>query len=105
MNFQDFWPYFPARYAHTMTSVGSELIACGGKASRQHSHRLSSVETYNIDADQWTFLAPMRLDCAHMKATGKGKEGRLLFQYKDHLSRYGDSYYQPLTCGDRVISV
>ena len=62
-----------------MTLVGTELIASGGKASREHSHCLSSVEAYNIDADQWTFLAPMRLGSAHMTATGEGKQGRILF--------------------------
>ena len=76
-----------------MTLVDSELIACGGKASREHSRCLSSVEAYDIDADQWTFLAPMRLGCAHLMAKGEWKQGRFLFQYKDHVSRYGDSYY------------
>ena len=88
-----FLPYFPARYTHTMTLMGTELIVSGGKASWGTSRCLSSVEAYTIDADQWAFLAPMRLCCAHKTATGKGKEGRLLFQYKDHLSRYGDSCY------------
>ena len=50
--FKPFWPYFPACYAHTLTLMGSELIACGGKASREHSRCLSSVEAYNMDAGQ-----------------------------------------------------
>ena len=88
-----------------MILVGSELIAYGGKASREHSRCLSSVETYDIDADPWTFLAPMRLCCAHMMATGEGKQGRVLFQYKDHLSRNGDSYYQDLTISHQTIAM
>ena len=86
--FKTFWPliFQLATLTPWMALMGwwdSELIACGGKASREHSRCLSSVEANNVDAEKWTFLAPWGCAVrAHLTATGKRKQGRGLFQYK-----------------------
>ena len=54
-----------------MSLLNNEMIVCGGKPTRAESRCLSSVEIYNPETDQWTSVAPMRMDCAHMTATGK----------------------------------
>ena len=86
--FKTFWPliFQLATLTPWMALMGwwdSELIACWGKASREHSRCLSSVEANNVDAEKWTFLAPWGCAVrAHLMATGKRKQGRGLFQYK-----------------------
>jgi hypothetical protein len=63
---------FSARAGHTLTALGDKLIACGGWVNcSQGERQLSSVEAYDPAQNKWTYLSPMRNDCASHAATGK----------------------------------
>ncbi len=59
-----------------MTTVGNQLIVCGGAgripidgpAAPRH---LSSVESFCLETEQWTYLAPMRFEACSPTALSK----------------------------------
>jgi hypothetical protein len=53
-----------------MTELGNQFIVCGGHTIQDHARCLASVEAYDHEVKQWTFITPMRVDCASMSAVG-----------------------------------
>ncbi len=64
-----------ARHGHTMSRVGHQLIVCGGAGrvpidGPSAPRYLSSVESFCLETEQWTYLSPMRFEAYSPTATG-----------------------------------
>ena len=67
---------YSARHCHTMSCLGHQLIVCGGAGrvpidGPSVPRHLSSVESYCLETEQWTYLTPMRFEACSPTATGK----------------------------------
>ena len=58
------------RAEHVMELLGDQLIVCGGHTLLDSPRCLNSVEVYSLELEQWTYITPMRKDCACMGAAG-----------------------------------
>ena len=54
-----------------MVRLDDQLIVCGGHTLLDSSRCLNSVEVFNLELQQWSYITPMRKDCAAMQAVGK----------------------------------
>lgn len=88
---------FSARACHTMSCLGNQLIVCGGAGrvpidGPSAPRHLSSVESYCLETEQWTYLSPMRFEACSPTAVGKFTETCQYYRHdaiKDILPRYG----------------
>ena len=68
-----------------MSCLGHQLIVCGGAGrvpidGPSAPRHLSSVESYCLETEQWTYLTPMRFEACSPTAAGK--------QYIYHATRF-----------------
>ena len=59
-----------------MSCLEHQLIVCGGAGrvpidGPSAPRHLSSVESYCLETEQWTYLTPMRFEACSPTATGK----------------------------------